>query len=329
MNDFRLTLRSRALALCALSVAAVQPSLAQSPSWPTKPVRILVGSPPGGPSDITARLFAEQLGKRGGQPVVVENRPGAGNNLAAGVAAKAEPDGHTLVLSPDTVLTVNPLVYRGQNFDARNDLVSVSVLTSFTQMLVCHPSLGVKTLGELVAKAKAGGMTYASGGPGVPGHLAAEMFLQATGAKMQHVPYRGPAPATLAVLSNEVNCGFLATPTVIQHVKTDKLRALAVSSSTPSPLAPEVPTLAKALNQPELDASFRLVLQTASATPPAVIAQIERAATEIMKDPQVRSRLQASDLIAQGTSSAQAQQLMKAEIARWEPLVKRLDLKSD
>ena len=325
-----------ALFRCLLIAAAAtfgSHALAQTGSWPSKPVKILVGSPPGGPSDITARLFAEQLGKRGTQPVVVENRPGAGNNLAAGVAAKAEPDGHTLVLSPDTVLTVNPLVYRGQNFDARNDLASVSVLTSFSQMLVCNPAVGVNTLGELVAKAKAAPasapMTYASGGPGVPGHLAAEMFLQGSGAKMQHVPYRGPAPATQAVLAGEVNCGFLATPTVLPHVKANKLKALAVSSATPSPLAPEVPTLAKALNQPELDATFRLVLQVASGTPPAVQAQIERAAMEIMQDAQVKTRLQASDLVAQGSSSAQAGQLMKAEIARWEPLVKRLDLKAD
>jgi tripartite-type tricarboxylate transporter receptor subunit TctC len=302
---------------------------AQAPAWPTKPVKILVGSPPGGPSDITARMFADQLSRRTGQPAVVENRPGAGNNLAAGVAAKAEADGHTLVLSPDTVLTVNPLVYGNRNFDARNDLVSASVLTSFTQMLVCNPKVGVKSLAELVAKAKADRMTYASGGPGVPGHLAAEMFLQASGTTMQHVPYRGPAPATQAVLAGEVDCGFLATPTVIPHVKADKLRALAVSSATPSPMAPDVPTLAKALGRPDLDATFRLVLQAPRGTPPAVVSQIERHAAEIMKDPQVRAKLQASDLVAQGTTSAQAQQLMKTEVERWEPLVKRLDLKAD
>jgi len=324
-------MRIRPCSVPVLLAAALTATVAaaQAPAWPTKPIKILVGSPPGGPSDITARVFADQLSKRTGQPAVVENRPGAGNNLAAGVAAKAEADGHTLVLSPDTVLTVNPLVYRSNNFDARNDLVSASVLTSFTQMLVCNPKVGVKTLDELVAKAKSDRMTYASGGPGVPGHLAAEMFLQAAGAKMQHVPYRGPAPATQAVLAGEVDCGFLATPTVIPHVKADKLRALAVSSATPSPLAPDVPTLAKALKQPDLDATFRLVLQAPTATPPAVVAQIERHAAEIMKDPQVRAKLQASDLVAQGTTSAQAQRLMKAEVARWEPLVKRLDLKAD
>ena len=324
-------MRIRPCSVPVLLAAALTATVAaaQAPAWPTKAVKILVGSPPGGPSDITARVFADQLSRRTGQPAVVENRPGAGNNLAAGVAAKSEADGHTLVISPDTVLTVNPLVYRSASFDARNDLVSASVLTSFTQMLVCNPKVGVKTLDELVAKAKSDRMTYASGGPGVPGHLAAEMFLQAAGAKMQHVPYRGPAPATQAVLAGEVDCGFLATPTVIPHVKADKLRALAVSSATPSPLAPDVPTLAKALKQPELDATFRLVLQAPTATPPPVVAQIERHAAEIMKDPQVRAKLQASDLVAQGTTSAQAQQLMKAEVARWEPLVKRLDLKAD
>jgi tripartite-type tricarboxylate transporter receptor subunit TctC len=314
--------------LLALAAAAFA-TVASAQAWPTKPVKILVGSPPGGPSDITARLLADALNKRTGQSVVVENRPGAGNNLAAGVAAKAEADGHTLVLSPDTVLTVNPHVYRNTGFDARSDLTTVSVVATFSQMLVCHPSTGAKTVDELVAKAKASRMTYASGGPGVPGHLAAEMLVQAAGVKMEHVPYRGPAPATQAVLAGEVNCGFLATPTVLPHVKAGKLNALAVSSAVPSPLAPEVPSLAKALNQPSLDASFRLVLQVAKATPPAALAEIERATIEILKDPALRARLQASDLVAQGSTSAQAQQVMQAEMARWEPLVKRLELKAD
>jgi tripartite-type tricarboxylate transporter receptor subunit TctC len=320
---------TKKIALLALACVFAVAASAQAPSWPARPVKILVGSPPGGPSDITARLFAEHLGKRSGQPVVVENRPGAGNNLAAGLAAKAEPDGHTLVLSPDTVLTVNPLVYRNTGFDARNDLVSVSVVASFSQMLVCHPSVGVSTVAELAAKAKSTRLTYASGGPGVPGHLAAEMFLQGAGAKMQHVPYRGPAPATQAVLAGEVSCGFLATPTVLPHVKADKLKALAVSSATPSPLAPDVPSLAKALNQPSLDASFRLVMQAAKGTPPAVIAEIERAIADIMKLPEVRARLQASDLVVQATSRAEAEAMMRAEIVRWEPLVKSLELKAD
>jgi tripartite-type tricarboxylate transporter receptor subunit TctC len=298
-------------------------------AWPAKAIRILVGSPPGGPSDIVTRIFAEQLGQRVRQPVVVENRSGAGNSLAAGVAAKSEPDGYTLVLSPDTVVTVNPLVYPKLNFDARTELVNVSVIATFTQMLVCNPRTGVQTVPELLAKAKAGRMTYASGGPGVPGHLAAEMLLQTAGAKMEHIPYKGPAPATLAVLSGEADCGFLATPTVLPHVKAGKLNALAVSSAEPSPLAPEVPTLAKALNRPDLDISFRLVLQAPRGTPAPIVAELERAAMEIMKKPEVRSKLQASDLVAIGSSTKDAEAAMKTESARWEPVVKRLEIKSE
>lgn len=316
--------RTLSIAFAACLAAAVQ-----AQSYPTKTVRMLVGSPPGGPSDIVTRTFADQFSQRTKQSVVVENRPGVGNSLAAGAAAKAEPDGYTLVLSPDTVVTVNPLVYKQLNFDARTELVNVSVLATFTQMLVCNAGKDIKSTADLLQKAKAGRMTYASGGPGVPGHLAAEMFLQSAGASMQHVPYRGPAPATQAVLAGEVDCGFLATPTVLPHVKAGKLTALAVSSAQPSPLAPDVPTLAKALNQPTLDISFKLVLQAAKGTPAPVVAELEKAAMEIMKKPEVVARLQASDLVAVGSSTRDAEAAMKAETARWEPLVKRLDLKAE
>ena len=319
----------RPLALLA-AAALLLPSFAGAQAtWPTKPIRILVGSPPGGPSDITTRVFGEQLTQRLKQPVVVENRPGAGNSIAAGVVAKSEPDGYTLVLSPDTVVTVNPLVYRKLNFDARTELANVSILAAFTQMLVCHPGTGVHTVPDLVAKAKTKRMTYAYGGPGVPGHLAAEMFLQTAGVRMEPVPYKGPAPATLAVLTGEADCGFLATPTVLPQVKAGKLVALAVSSAEPSPLAPEVPTLAKALNRPDLDISFKLVLQAPKATPAPVLAELERAAMEIMKKPEVRARLQQSDLVAIGSTMKEAEAVMKSESARWEPVVKRLDIKSE
>ncbi|WP_119152898.1 Bug family tripartite tricarboxylate transporter substrate binding protein [Caldimonas tepidiphila] len=317
------------VALLAAGLALAPLAQAQAPSYPSKPVRILVGSPPGGPSDITTRLFAEQFGQRTKQAVVVENRTGVGNSLAAGVVAKAEPDGHTLVISPDTVVTVNPLVYRQLDFDARKDLASVSVLATFTQMLVCNAGLGIRSVPELIERTKKQRMTYGSGGAGVPGHLAAEMFLQSTGAQMQHVPYRGPAPATMAVLSGEVDCGFLATPTLLQHVKSGKLAALAVSSAQPSPLAPEVPTLAKVLNQPELDITFKLVLQAPRGTPAPVLAELERASAEIMKRPEVREKLKASDLVPVGSGMKETEAALKADIARWEPLVKRLDIKTE
>lgn len=328
MGIFTKTIRSTgAIGLFALTTLSPCAALAQA--WPAGPVRLFVGSPPGAPSDITARLFADQLGKLVKQPVVVDNRPGAGNNLAAMAAAKAEPDGATLVLSPDTVLTVNPHIYKNRDFDPKTDLVNVSIIGSFSQMLVCHPSVGVKTVAELVAKSKTERIMYGSGGPGVPGHLATEMFLDAAKTRMEHIPYRGPAPATQAVLAGEVQCGFLATPTVLPHVRAGKLTALAISSATPSPLAPEVPTLAQALQQPGLDVSFRLVLQAPKATPPAVIAELAKRAQEVMKLPDVRSKLQNSDVTALGTTSAQAQATLNQEMVRWEPVVKRLGLTAD
>lgn len=314
------------LALAVLSTAAAH---AQAPAYPSKPIRLLVGSPPGAPSDITARLFAERLSQRLGQSVVVENRPGAGTSLAAGVVAAAEPDGHTLGVSPDTVVTVNPLVYPKLSFDARKDLTNVSVLASFTQMLVCHTKTGVKTAAELVARAKAGRMTYGSGGAGVPGHLAAEMFLQHTGARMEHVAYRGPAPATTAVLAGEVDCGFLATPTVLPHVTAGRLVALAVSSAEPSALAPQVPTLARALNDPALDIAFKLVLQAPKNLPVPIAAELERAAGAIMAAPDVQTRLQALDLRGVGSTRQVAETQMKTETARWEPVVRQLNLSLD
>lgn len=319
--------RSAAAALAATLLLLPAVGSAQGP-WPAKPIRILVGSPPGGPSDITTRVFAEQLSQRLKQSVVVENRPGVGNSLAAGMVAKGEPDGYTLVVSPDTVVTVNPLVYKMLNFDARTDLVNVSILASFTQMLVCNPGKGIRTVPELIERARGTLLNYASGGPGVPGHLAAEMFLQTAGVKMAHIPYKGPAPATLGVLGGEADCGFLATPTVLPHVKAGKLNALAVSSAMPSPLAPDVPTLATALHKPGVDISFKLVLQAAKGTPAPVLAELEQAAMQIMEQSGVRARLQASDLVAVGSSMKQAEAVMKAETARWEPLVKRLDIRA-
>lgn len=319
--------RSAAAALAATLLLLPALGSAQGP-WPSKPIRILVGSPPGGPSDITTRVFAEQLSQKLKQSVVVENRPGVGNSLAAGMVAKGEPDGYTLVVSPDTVVTVNPLVYKMLNFDARTDLANVSILASFTQMLVCNPGKGIRTVPELIERARGTLLNYASGGPGVPGHLAAEMFLQTAGVKMAHIPYKGPAPATLGVLAGEADCGFLATPTVLPHVKSGKLNALAVSSAVPSPLAPDVPTLATALHKPGLDISFKLVLQAAKGTPAPVLAELEQAAMQIMEQPGVRARLQASDLVAVGSSMKQAEAVMKTETARWEPLVKRLDIKA-
>jgi tripartite-type tricarboxylate transporter receptor subunit TctC len=261
--------------------------------------------------------------------VVAENRPGAGNNLAAQQVAKAEADGHTLLVTPDTVVTVNPTIYRKMDFDPRADLVAVSLLASFSQVMVCNPALNITSMAQLVERAKAKPMTYASGGAGVPGHLAAEMFLAASKIQMTHVPYKGPAPALTDVLGGQVDCGFLAGPTVLPHVKAGKLVALGISSATPSPLAPEVPTLQKATGVAGLDATFNLVLMAPKGTPAAVLGELERAAAETMKDPQLRARLAELDLVARGSSASEAAATLKADTTRWADVVKRMKLQLD
>ncbi len=320
------TLPLIACAITTLAAAAAPPVLA---AYPDKPVKLLVGSPPGAPSDIATRLLAERLGERWKQVITVENKPGAGNSLAAQQAAQAPADGLTLLVTPDTVMTVNPHVYKKLKFDANNELVPVSLLASWAQVLVCNADLKIDSVAQLVDRAKSKKVNYASGGAGTPGHLAAEMFIAAAGIDMDHVPYKGPAPALQDVLGGQVDCGFLAGPTLLPHVQSGRLKALAVSSAQPSPALPGVPPLAKALNKPGVDATFNLYLMAPKGTPAPVLAELEAAVAQIMKRPDVQQKLRAADLVARGSSAAEAAATLKADVPRWAEVVKRLNLSLD
>jgi tripartite-type tricarboxylate transporter receptor subunit TctC len=308
------------VAVCAHGTTHAQ----NASSYPSESIKIYVGSPPGAPSDVVARVLSDRLGTRFKQTTLVENRPGAGNNFAADQIAKSKPDGYMLLVSPDTIATVNPHIYPSNPMPG---LVPVSLLASFSQMLVCGSQVKVSSIDDLTSLAKKRRVTYASGGAGVPGHLAAEMFITATGIEMDHIPYKGPSPAAADVLAGHVDCGFLTTPVVLPHVKSGRLTALAVSSTKPSALAPEVPTLAKLTGKPELDATFNQYLFVPKGTPATVIKELERAAAEIFQDPATQSKLGALDLVAIGSSSAEASKTLKVDIERWAPVVKRLNLK--
>jgi len=195
--------RVSALVLATLGFcAAIELAAAQSAgAWPERAIRIVLPFPPGGPSDIAARLAADKMQPALKQPLVIENKPGAGGNVGAAEVARAAPDGYTWLFGPDSLVTVNPHVYKQMPFKV-DDLVPVTVATRFNQTLVCNPALGVKTVAELVAKAKASPLSYASGGVGVPGHLSMELLQSMAGFQMNHVPYKGPAPATQDVLGN-------------------------------------------------------------------------------------------------------------------------------
>ncbi|MBP8310878.1 MAG: tripartite tricarboxylate transporter substrate binding protein, partial [Burkholderiaceae bacterium] len=215
----------RLLFAAAFALTAAQSPHAQG-TWPTKTVRIIVPLPPGGPSDIVLRGAIEKMQPALKQPLIVDNKPGAAGNLGAGEAARATPDGYTWLWTTDTLVTVNPHVYPRLPFKV-DDLIPVMRASSFSQTLVCNPGVGAKTVGDLVLLAKGRKMTYASGGAGSPGHLTTELFQTTAGTDMTHVPYKGPAPAMQDVIGGQVDCGFLAGPSVLPQVRAGRLVALA------------------------------------------------------------------------------------------------------
>lgn len=328
MIKTKLRILPKLLTLAAVSVVYTGAPAHAADTWPSQTIRFLVGSPPGAPSDIVARSIAEGLGSSLGQNIVVENRPGAGLNVAAGAVASAKPDGHTFLVTSDTVMTVNPLIYSSLSFDPRTDLTPVSNLAGFTQMMVCNTNVGVNTLPELLERAKTSDLTYASGGAGVPGHLAAEMFLAESGVKMTHIPYRGPAPAITDVVGGVVDCGFLTTPQVLPHVQSGRLKALAVSSAQRSELAPDVPPAAD-VGVPGMDATFYQFLMAPAGTSPEILDRMQAAVSEVLKDPAIKERLATLDVTAIGSTRQEAAELLAQLGPRWASIIEKIDLKAD
>ena len=326
MKGHPLNLRPLLLtALAALSLAAQ----AQG-HWPDKPVRVIVPLPPGGPSDIVLRSAAEKMQAALKQPIVIDNKPGAAGNLGAAEAARAAPDGYTWLWTTDTLLTVNPHVYPKLNFKPA-DLQPVMRASAFSQTLVCNPGVGVKTVKDLVAKAKASAgkpLSYASGGAGSPGHLSTELFKSAAGIEMNHVPYKGPAPAMQDVIGGQVDCGFLAGPTVLPMVRAGKLVALAVSGARRSPLLPEVPTVAEA-GYAGFDATFSLVLFAPRGMPKATVDAMNAALAAALKQPDVVERLRQSDQEVVASTPDAAAARLEADSKLWGAVAKKIGLQLD
>ena len=314
------------LAAAALSISLAGLARAQA-TWPDRPIRVLLPFPPGGPSDTVMRLAAEKMQAALKQPVVIDNRPGAGGNLGAAEVARAAADGYTWLWGTDTLVTVNPHVYKQLGFKV-DDLLPVAIGTSFSQTLVCHPAVGVKTLAELVAKAKATPMAYASGGAGVPGHLSMELLLHTLGFDMQHVPYKGPAPAMQDVLGGQVPCGLLAGPTVLPQVRAGKLVALAVSGSHRVPTLPEVPTMAEA-GAKGYAAEFSLVMFAPRATPEPVVTRFRQAFVDALRSPDVVDKLRASDQAVVGSMPGEAARSLAADSIKWGEVARRIKLGLD
>jgi tripartite-type tricarboxylate transporter receptor subunit TctC len=314
------------LAGAALALAACSYAYAQG-AWPEKAVRVIVPLPPGGPSEIVLRGAIEKMQPVLKQPLVLENKPGAAGNLGAAEAARAAPDGYTWLWTTDTLLTVNPHVYKQLGFKP-DDLQPVMRASAFSQTLVCHPGLGVKTVAELIKRAKEQPLSYASGGAGSPGHLSTELFKSTAGIDMAHVPYKGPAPAMQDVIGGQVQCGFLAGPTVLPMVRAGRLVALAVSGAKRSPLLPEVPTVAES-GFPGFDATFSLVLFAPKGTPVPVVDAMHAAMAAALKQPDMVERLKQTDQDVVAASPADSAKRIAADSQTWGAVAKKIGLQAD
>jgi tripartite-type tricarboxylate transporter receptor subunit TctC len=293
-------------------------------TWPQRAIKVIAPYPPGGPSDIVIRTVSDKVQAALKQAVIIENIPGAGGNIGSAAAARAPSDGYTWLITTDTVMTVNPHVYKSMGFKLE-DLKPVSVLTSFSQTLVCNPALGVKNLNELIAKSKTQSLSYASGGAGVPGHLSMELLLNMTGMQMVHIPYKGPAPAAQDVLANQVPCGLLAGPTVLPHVRSGKLIALAVSGQARSPTLPDTPTISEA-GVKGYDADFSLVMWAPKQVPDELVQKFRQALLDGLKLPETAERLKATDQLVIGSTSEEAAARIAKDYAKWGAVTKKIGL---
>jgi len=329
MRSRLVMLRATALIVVA-AVGTSAPAAAQTAAptnWPDRPVRVVLPFPPGGPSDMVMRLAAEKMQVSLKQAIVIDNKPGAGGNLGSAEVARAGPDGYTWLFGPDSLITVNPHVYKQMPFKV-DELMPVTIATQFSQTLVCNPALGVKTVAELIAKARATSLSYASGGAGVPGHLSMELLQSMAGFQMTHIPYKGPAPATQDVLANQVPCGLLAGPTVLPHVRAGKLVALAVSGSRRSPTLPEVPTLAEA-GVAGYQADFTLVMLSPRGVPDAIVARFRQAFVDALHVPDITDKLKAGDQTVVGSTPGEAAALLAADSLKWGAVARRIHLGLD
>ncbi len=316
------------LALLALSGSA---AWAQAPSYPSRPITIVVPFPAGGGPDLLARALAEKLAPRLGQPVVVDNKPGVGGLLGAGQVAKAAPDGHTLLLTPNT-LVISPHVLpkgAGGGLDVQRDLAPIVSPASTPMVLLANPQLGVSNLQQLVALArKQPGLAYGSSGNGSPMHFAGEMVKKAAGIDLLHVPYRGTAPAMTAVLGGEIKLLYTGLGGATAQIKAGKLVPIALTEKTRSPLAPQIPTAAEQ-GVPGVEVNAWFGLFAPAATPPAVLAKLNQEVNEVLKMPDLRERLSLAGLEPTGGTAQALQTAIREDYERYGRIARELDIKAD
>ena len=319
--------------LCVIGTATLVlisgAALAQATAYPDKPIRLVVPYPPGGGTDVIARIVQDRLRAALGQSIIIDNRGGAGGSIGTEVAAKSPPDGYTVLFTLSSH-TINPAIFSKLSFDTARDFEPIGIVCSLPQILVANPQFPANTVQQLIAmaKEKPGSLSYASVGNGSPGHLAGEMMKIRTGTQLTHIPYRGGGPAVTDVVSGQVPLLWVSIPAAAQFVKQKQLKALAVSTLKRSAAFPEVPTMQEAgIADFEVDSWYAMFVP--AKTPRAIVDRLNAALNTVLKEPEIREKLLAQGSEAVGGTPEQLGAVVNAELPKWAKLVKDAGIKAD
>lgn len=325
--DARRTGFGVALAMLSLTAAAPTPAAA---AWPDKPMRLILPAAPGGSSDPTARLLADELSKRLGQPIAVFNRPGAGGNVGMAEAARAEPDGYTIVLSWTGPLATNMALYKTPGFDSQKDFAPIAKVGCVPNIIAVNKDLPVKDLKDYIelSKSRPQGLTYGSTGTGSSWHIAGAMIQKETGAKLVHVPYTSPGVATTDLMSGQLDSMMPLVVMMVPYVNEGRAKGLAVMSKARSPVLPQVPSTAE-LGMPELVSDTCFALLTNTGVQPEIVAKLNEAANHVLQDPKVRARLETSGITVEGGTPETLRDYIKNEVQRQAEIVTAINAKAD
>lgn len=325
------TRRSFIVSAAALAGMSHFSVLAQTGAWPVRPIKLIVPFPPGGGNDTMARLLSERLPAALGQPVVVENKPGAGGNIGTDFVAKQPADGYSLLLSSVNHV-VNPSFFAKLPYDPLKDFEPVSLISTIPFALTVNAATPVTTMAEFfaMARAKPGSVTYGSVGIGSIFHLAAEQLKTLAGIDMLHVPYKGSGPLVLALVANEITCTIGAVNSLLPHIRSGRLRPIAVASSTRTPMLPDIPTMAEAGPLPGYDIEVWFGVLAPLGTPRPIVDRLTAEVNKIMRDPKIiAEKLTPLGFESKGTTPARYMEVMKADLARYAKITKDANIKMD
>lgn len=315
--------------LIALALAACAPgaALAQSEAWPSRAVKIIVGYPPGGATDVAARLLAADLGKSLGQQVVIENKPGAGGMVAGSYVVRSDPDGYTLLMGASAEVSIAPITVKTMPFDPMKDLVPVTLVGQVPFFMVINPGLPVNTLAEFItyAKANPGKLNYSSFGNNTSNHFAGELFKSMAGVNTIHVPYKGSGPSIADLISGQVQYTFDSPPAVVEQVRGGRLRALAISGPARLAVLPDVPTFAEA-GLPGFSGGTWFGLLAPAATPAPLVARINAAVVKVLHSPELRRAFAERNILTGGDSPAEFGRFIQAEVTKWKTLADKVGI---